>query len=388
MNKRGILLLAAAVLTFSAGFYAGISYIKAETITIDADFHPLRSEEVESLYKKAEAKVESQSKVVMGYIQDHHNPETINYPYLSHVIFSFAHPTKNGDLLFSGAHARDNLRKTVRLAHEQDTKVLLAVGGWFHIEGGETYPYFKEAIYNNDSRTKLVNELIKVVKEEQLDGVDIDFEHPRSGQDAEHLAAFIQELNSQLKAHDKELSIAVYSKVSSVTGQENESVVFLPSMFKDVDYVNIMAYDGQWDGGYNAANLSPFPFAENIAEYWSSFFEENGLSKDKLVLGVPFYAQPEDPAKSPLSFSKVIEHGAANADKDAVTIEGMTYHYNGITTIQRKTDLALQNDFGGMMIWEAGHDAKGEHSLSRVISDVMEEHAEREKKLFWSKTDE
>ncbi|MGF2616012.1 glycoside hydrolase family 18 protein [Rossellomorea aquimaris] len=193
------------------------------------------------------------------------------------------------------------------LAHKNDTKVLLAVGGWFHIRGGETYPYFQEAIYNADSRTTLVNELMEVVMDEHLDGVDIDFEHPRSEKDAEHLAAFIKELNAMLKAQNKELSIAVYSKVDSVTGQENKSVVFLPSMFKDVDYVNIMTYDGQWDGGYNAANLSPFPFAENIVGYWSRFFNENGLPKDKLVLGVPFYAQPEDPAEAPISFSAIIK---------------------------------------------------------------------------------
>ena len=34
----------------------------------------------------------------------------------------------------------------VSKAHKQDTKVMLAVGGWFHIRGGKSYDYFKEAI--------------------------------------------------------------------------------------------------------------------------------------------------------------------------------------------------------------------------------------------------
>ena len=41
---------------------------------------------------------------------------------------------------------------------------------------------------------------------------------------------------------------------------KSTNVVYEPSMFKNVDHVNIMAYDGQWDDGYNASNLSPYPY--------------------------------------------------------------------------------------------------------------------------------
>ena len=46
----------------------------------------------------------------------------------------------------SGDLALSNLRTTVDLAHKQGSKVLLAVGGWYHLHGGESYHYFKEAI--------------------------------------------------------------------------------------------------------------------------------------------------------------------------------------------------------------------------------------------------
>ncbi|EDL65527.1 glycoside hydrolase family 18 protein [Bacillus sp. SG-1] len=384
MKKISILLTLVLTFTFAGGFYAGIAYIEAKSIKINPDFHHSRSADMKLTTKEVPEKNTASSKVLMGYVQDYHDPDKTEYNHLSHVIFSFAHPSKNGDLLMSGDYARENLRKTVRLAHEQNTKVLLAVGGWFHISGGESYPYFKQAISNGTARTKLVDELIKMVKQESLDGVDIDFEHPRSQDDAEHLAGFIRELNTKLEVLDKELSIAVYSKVDSVTGQENKSVIFLPSMFEDVDYVNIMAYDGHWDGGYNAANLSPYPYTENVVRYWSELFDVHGLPKDKLVLGVPFYAQPEEPSKSAISYSAVIKKGVENAGKDTVTIEGITYHYNGKDTIQRKTELALNNEFGGMMLWEAGHDARGEHSLTKAISDVLTKTAEKEKNMFWA----
>ena len=144
-----------------------------------------------------------------------------------------------------------------------------------------------------------------------------------------------------------------------------------PSMFQHVDHVNIMAYDGQWDGGYNAANLSPYPFTEKIVNYWATLFDENNLSKEKLVLGVPFYAQPEDPAIKQVSYAAIINKDPANAANDTVSMNGTTYHYNGVNTIQKKTNLALDHGFGGMMLWEAGHDSKGDHSLTSVIFNEL-----------------
>jgi hypothetical protein len=57
---------------------------------------------------------------------------------------------------------------------------------------------------------------------------------------------------------------------------------------------------------------------------------------------------------------------------DAKIHSETTYHYNGYDTIKKKANLALDNGFGGMMLWEAGHDAGGPHSLTAAISSAME----------------
>lgn len=311
------------------------------------------------------------SKVLIGYVQDFRDPASIDYSKLTHIIFSFAHPEKDGSLIMNGKMALSNLRKMVQKAHQEDTKVMLAVGGGDHLKGGESYDYFKAAIENSTSRTKLIDELIEITNEENLDGIDIDFEHPRSKEDAQYLADFTKTLGEKLHLNDKELSIAVYSKINSVTGTEVQSVIYDPSMFHHVDHVNIMAYDGQWDGEYNAANLSPYPFTENIVSYWSNLFDKHGISKEKLVLGVPFYAQPEDLTNKQVSYDAIIDHDPANAERDRVNLNGTTYHYNGETTMIKKTKLALANGFGGMMLWELGHDAEGTRSLTSAIFDVQ-----------------
>jgi GH18 family chitinase len=59
-----------------------------------------------------------------------------------------------------------------------------------------------------------------------------------------------------------------------------------------------------------------------------------------------------------------------------------------VTTIQKKTNLALDNGFGGMMLWELGHDAEGSHSLTGVISQVLEKGNAKQKQVTINSNDE
>ncbi|PLR95314.1 glycoside hydrolase family 18 protein [Bacillus sp. T33-2] len=369
MTKRFFLLAVVMVITFTGGFISGILFSQPSKNMLKSSGVPQSQTNPE---QKAMPKHEQRSKVLMGYVQDFRNPDVVDYSKLTHVIFSFAHPAKDGSILLNGDNALNNLRTMVKKAQKHDTKVILAVGGWYHIKGGESYEYFRTALADPGSRTKLVNELASFAERENLDGIDIDYEHPRSQEDAANLAAFMKQLSERLHPQSKELSIAVHSKIHSVTKTEVHFVVYEPSMFKHVDHVNIMAYDGQWDGGYNAANLAPYPFTEKIAAYWASLFDTHDIPKEKLVLGVPFYAQPEDPAIKQVSYDAIIDTNPDKAASDNVSMNGTTYHYNGYDTVQKKTRLALDHGFGGMMLWEAGHDSKGPYSLTAAILEEIE----------------
>lgn len=382
--KLKLLFALVAFVLFGGGFLSGVLFSKQQTNEQVAQASiidtPLSGKNPNP--KQTPDFPVSQPKVLIGYVQDFRDPGQLDMTHLTHVVFSFGHPTKDGDLLLNGDTALKNLQKTVKIAHKQDKKVLLAVGGWYHISGGESYEYFKSALTSSPSRTKLVNELINIVEREKLDGIDIDFEHPRSEEDAKNLTTFIKMLSEQLKPDGKELTIAVNAKVHSVAGTEITSVVYEPAMFQYVDYVNIMAYDGQWDGGYNAANLAPYTFIENIVNYWTDLFDTHQLAKEKLVLGVPFYAQPEDPNVKQVSYATIIKYSSKIPEQDKINMNGTTYHFNGMKTMERKTALALDNGFGGMMIWEAGHDALGPQSLTASISAKLQEQAVSNRKLY------
>ncbi|MDR7001091.1 glycoside hydrolase family 18 protein [Neobacillus niacini] len=376
MKKRMILLTLVILITFTGGFLSGIFYSgkKAEQATA------LKIEQAPKSAVKPEQKSvpkweqpKQQSKVLINYVQDFRDPNVVDYSKITHVIFSFAHPMKDGSIGLNGKTALTNLRTMVSKAHSHHVKAMVAVGGWYHMNGGESYEYFKTAISNPVSRTKLVSELTSLTKREKLDGIDIDFEFPRSTKDAQNLTKFTKELSEKLHAENKELSMAVNSKVHAVTGTVVGFIVYDPLMFQYTDHVNIMAYDGQWDGGYHASNLAPYPLTEKIVNYWTNLFKTNHLSTEKLVLGVPAYAQPVNPQIKQVSYAAIVHKNPANATKNVVQMNGTTYYYNGETTMKLKTQLALDHGFGGMMMWEAGHDAKGQDSLSTAIFDTLKE---------------
>lgn len=369
MNKRYIILLFLLVL-FGAGYLTGawLTSEKQQEMKIGSEV-PLSSK---SPKPKETPKLDKiQSKVLIGYVQDFRDPNQIDYSKLTHLVFSFVHPTKDGHVLFTGDHAVQNLRKMVENAHQHDTKVMLAVGGWFHMNGGESYDYFSAALANREAQARLVNELNDIVERENLDGIDIDFEHPRTDADAQNLNTFMKSLSEQLHANNKELSIAVHSKIHGQTLTELAYIKYETDMFQSIDYVNIMAYDGQWDGGYHAENLSPYPFTESIVAYWSKLFDTHKLAKSKLVLGVPLYAQPEDPNSKQLSYDAIVKVNPANAEHDTVNLNGTTYHYNGQVMMSRKTKLALNHGFGGMMMWELGLDTPGTDSIANRLYDSL-----------------
>lgn len=387
MKKRCFLLALMLAITFVGGYFTGVFFPVHNTgqqekssLSHLPNIKKAQNSKKKPLLKQMPDLEYEKPKVVVGYIQDFRNPNNVDYSQLTYINFSFAHPTKDGGLLLNGQTAWDNLRTMVIKAHQQGTKIMLAVGGWYNIQGGVSYNYFKPAISNPASRSKLVTELINIADQEKLDGVDIDFEHPRSQADAQNLTAFTKELSEKLHSIHKELSMAVQAKINGDTLTESNYVIYEPSMFQYVDHVNIMAYDGQWDGTFNAANLSPYPFTEKIVNYWADLFKTNNLPLDKLVLGVPCYAQPENANDKQVSYGEIIHNNPANADKDIVSMNGKTYYYNGEATIQRKTELALDHGFGGMMLWEEGLDSTGPHSLTSAISSTLNNSAEISRK--------
>jgi len=182
------------------------------------------------------------------------------------------------------------------------------------------------------------------IDEYQLDGADIDWEYPDAGQSSQNFLALINELRTAMP--DKLLTTAVVSH-----GDSNGLGIPAES-FELFDFVNIMTYDGPDHG-----SMEQF---ENGLAYWSG----RGLPKEKIVMGVPFYGDPNMP------YFKLVKADPTAAQMDTYEYYGTTFHYNGIPTIQSKTRMAMDKA-SGIMFWALDHDTQGELSLVNAIYQTV-----------------
>ena len=288
---------------------------------------------------------------VVGYFTDWTgmNVNDVQYDKLTHINYSFLIPMEDGNVRPFEQDAK--LRELLTKAHENNVKVLISVGGWSY-KNAELDPVFAKATSTDETRNRLVDNIVKCVNDYGFDGADIDWEYPDPGTEADNYLKLMTGLNSKLKANGKLLTAAVTSGTAINTPTENwNAKAITKDIFDLVDFLNLMVYDGG-----NGADHSPYIYAENSMKVWA----QKGLSKEKMVLGVPFYARP-----SWRGYNEIVASDSQAPNKD---ISGTDY-YNGIDTIKKKTQLALQMG-SGVMIWELSQDTNDDTSLLKAINDV------------------
>ncbi|GGK88401.1 hypothetical protein GCM10012284_23020 [Mangrovihabitans endophyticus] len=264
----------------------------------------------------------------------------VQYSKLTHINYAFALPNANGTL--RPIENTGKLQQLVSLGHQNNVKVSLAIGGWN--DGDDSA--FEALAGNSGARGTFVSNVVNVVDQYGLDGIDIDWEYPDPGQSANNYTAMMQQLSSALHGRGKLLTAAVVSGGGTANGVQT-------AVFSAVDWLNIMAYDG----GSPHAN---YDWSVDSANFWKG----RGLPASKTVLGVPFYSRP-----GYYTYAQLVAMDPANANRDCTTVSGTQQCYNGLPTIRRKTQWALGNA-GGIMNWELSQDVTGANSLVSAIYET------------------
>jgi GH18 family chitinase len=274
--------------------------------------------------------------IILAYATDGIFADIIPYEQLTHINYSFLTPKADGT--FNTLNNAWKLKQIVKTAHEHDVRVSISVGGWGWDKEFETLTG------NPESRSAFVQNLKTFVNEYQLDGTDIDWEYPDPGQSSQNFLALIRELRVAMP--DKLLTTAVIA-------YGDDTGLGIPSeSFELFDFVNVMTYEGSGHGTMEQFN--------DGLTYWSG----RGLPKEKLVIGVPFYSD------GGVSFAKLVKGNPAAAQTDTTEYIGVQQFYNGIPTIQTKTQIAMEKA-GGIMFWVLDHDAQGEYSLVNAIYQTV-----------------
>jgi GH18 family chitinase len=225
---------------------------------------------------------------------------------------------------------------------ERGVRLTLCVGGWGRWGG------FASVAQSAEKRRAFAAACVRICRERRLDGVDLDWEFPQGEAQQQDYAELLRELHQAFQPEKLTLSV-------TVAGHQQ-----LPAAaIKAVDWVQIMAYDH--DGRHST-------YDDAVGDVELRL--KRDVPREKIVLGVPFYGRHTKRRSQSLTYREILAKYKPAAEDDEVS----GYYFNGPATIDRKTDYALREKLGGVMIWELGQDARGENSLLKVIRQRVVAH--------------
>ncbi len=280
----------------------------------------------------------------------------LRFDIATHVNYAFAIPTKDGHVLPLENPAL--ARAVIAKAHGHGRKACLSLGGW----SWEDIPLentFREATDTPEKIRTLAGEICAMAEQFGFDGVDVDWEYPRTGDGTkEQYETFISRLHDILKPKGMLLTAAVVGGVdgnnepirSAAEAQDSPS-------FDKLDWLNVMAYD------CDTPKHSTYEYAEACTKYW---VRDRGFTPAKLTLGLPFYGRP-----FPGAYCDLLAADPDALEKDMVVMNGREVWYNGRDTLRQKLALAKRYGLGGVMVWEISEDSEDQSkSLLTVLEPV------------------
>ncbi|EJD05434.1 glycoside hydrolase [Fomitiporia mediterranea MF3/22] len=216
----------------------------------------------------------------------------------THVIYSFAETSGDENMVTLEESDAQILPTFVSLAHQNNVKSILSVGGW----GGSRF--YSTAVANEANRTAFVQALLSLVSQYNLDGLDFDWEYPdgegigcnaKSGMDASNFLAFLQALRAEPAGANLILSSA--TSIKPYNGQDGTPLSDVSQFSKVLDYIEIMNYDvyGSWSAtvGPNSP-LNDTCVSSSVEQQGSAVsavkaWTDAGFPASQIVLGVASY---------------------------------------------------------------------------------------------------
>ena len=330
-------------------------------------------------------------------------PDEVAAASLTRVNYAFANIT-DGKIVQGFAHDRENFQVLNNLKKiNPHLEVLVSVGGWTWSSP------FSDVSLTAKSRKIFIESVVQFLRDNKLDGLDIDWEYPNSvgngnihrPEDTQNYTKLLKELRDRFNKEEKVsghhwiTSIAVGASADFIANTEMRKVQ------RYVDSVNLMSYD-YYESGSDPTTGHHAPLYTNpsdpkhvSADASVSLFEHAGVPARKLVLGVPFYGR---------AWADVSEtnHGLfqpgkkadvwANYNNIAGTLlnqgyvrywdaaSSSPYLYNPTTrtfisyedpeSIRLKCQYVLKHRLGGVMFWDYSGDAS-DHALLNAINQGL-----------------
>ncbi|CEN80845.1 peroxiredoxin [Paraclostridium sordellii] len=304
------------------------------------------------------------------------DPSNVDAFLLDFVIYAFAEIKSDGTLFIPTPRY---LRQLLALRQDNpDLRVIVAIGGWGQ-DG------FSDAAQTPSSRYNFAREINALIKQYNLDGIDIDWEYPANSaagiksrpEDKENFTLLLTAIRDVI-GYDKWLSVAGTGDKAYI----NQSVE-IDNIAPLINYFNLMSYD------FTAGETGP-----NAKKHQSNLYDSNlsipgysvdamirnliaaGMPSQKILLGVPFYGRlgaTITKSYDQLRRDYINKNGYTyKFDKDAqapyLEREGeLAMSYDDLLSIYIKSQYVIDNCLGGIFSWMAPYDRA--NILARAMNE-------------------
>ena len=258
---------------------------------------------------------------------------------------------------------------------------------WAHKNGYKVWPIISnnsdkkttsEILNDYKLREKLINNIVNFALKYNVDGINIDFEYMNMS-DKDVFTRFIIELAPRLKEYSKVLSV----DVTAPDGSEDWSMCYdRYKISKVADYIIFMAYDQY---GISSTKSGTTAGADWVEVNIKKFLGQEGVEKDKLILGMPFYTrlwkETDDKVTSGVVSMKNIDSKIpSNVEKiwnEDLKQYYVEYQENGVTykmwleeeeSIKAKFSLMKEYDLAGAAYWQKDFEKS---SIWDIVAEEM-----------------
>ncbi len=292
----------------------------------------------------------------------------VQFENLTHINHAFATVDAQGYFEYSSQFPYPALNT---MAHENNVKVLISVGGWGNAEN------FALMALDTNKRHQFVEDLYNFVLDYNYDGVDFDWEFPLTNSERAACTKLIWETRAKLDLISSDMLLTMAVPAGNWYGQW----IDFTNLVDATDWFNAMCYDfhGSWSAhsGHNAPLYQPVGDSDGSVETALTYlYSTRGIPKNKLTVGMPFYGKEFNSAALYSSFNLPV------TDLQYMTIvplinNGWSYHWDDASkvpylikdsndklitfddtvSVRTKCGWIKSNGYAGAMIWALGQDA-------------------------------
>ncbi|CAE7173297.1 unnamed protein product [Rhizoctonia solani] len=291
-----------------------------------------------------------------------------------------------------GNNLYGNLKQLYLLKQKKRTlKTVLSFGGWTYSQAGHF-----DFVTDPNKRAEFTKTAVRLLEDNAFDGLDIDWEYPAAGAQADAFVALLKETRAALDdlAKKKGDTVPYQLSVAVPAGGTAQSLK-VKDMNQYLTYWNLMAYDysGSWSkvSDYQS-NLHGGAFSGVSTSASTDWYLKNGASKDKFVIGMPIYGRGFEKTNGIFQpFNGVVSNrllfvGSWESgiyDYNALPFPGATVHndlknissysydpakkelisYDTPVIIDAKCNWLSRQGLAGAMFWELSGDKNGTDSL-------------------------